>query len=60
MANQWFVRRKALTAKFLNTILAGGAVVMVSPLIWCEGEFGGRAAIVRAGLCPVCSWSPPR
>lgn len=38
-----------MTMTFLNTALTGGAVVMVSPLVWCEGEFGGRAIIVCAG-----------
>ena len=38
-----------MTMTFLNTAFAGGAVVMVSPPVWCEGEFGGRATIVCAG-----------
>ena len=49
IANQWFVRRKALTMTLLNTAFAGGAAVMVPLLAWCLGEFGWRATILGAG-----------
>ncbi len=48
IANQWFVRRKALTMTLLNTAFAGGAAVMVPLLAWCEGEFGWRATVLWA------------
>ena len=49
IANQWFVRRKALTMTLLNTAFAGGAAVMVPLLAWCEGEFGWSVTILWAG-----------
>ena len=49
IANQWFVRRKALTMTLLNTAFAGGAAVMVPSLSWCLREFGWRATILGAG-----------
>ena len=49
IANQWFVRRKALTMTLLNTAFAGGAAVMVPLLAWCEGEFGWRVTILCVG-----------
>ncbi len=49
IANQWFVRRKALTMTLLNTAFAGGAAVMVPLLSWCLGEFGWRTTILGAG-----------
>ena len=49
IANQWFVRRKALTMTLLNTAFAGGAAVMVPLLSWCLSEFGWRATILGAG-----------
>ena len=49
IANQWFVRRKALTMTLLNTAFAGGAAVMVPLLSWCLAEFGWRATILGAG-----------
>ena len=49
IANQWFVRRKALTMTLLNTAFAGGAAVMVPLLAWCEGAFGWRATVLWAG-----------
>ena len=49
IANQWFVRRKALTMTLLNTAFAGGAAVMVPLLSWCLGEFGWRVTILGAG-----------
>ena len=50
IANQWFVRRKALTMTLLNTAFAGGAAVMVPLLAWSQGEFGWRTTILGAGL----------
>lgn len=49
IANQWFVRRKALAMTLLNTTFAGGAALMVPLLAWCEGEFGWRVTILWAG-----------
>ena len=49
IANQWFVRRKALTMTMLNTAFAGGAAVMVPLLGWSEAQFGWRATILGAG-----------
>ena len=50
IANQWFVRRKALTMTLLNTAFAGGAAVMVPLLAWCLGEFGWRVTVLGAGV----------
>ena len=50
IANQWFVKRKALTMTLLNTAFAGGAAVMVPLLSWCLGEFGWRTTILGAGI----------
>ena len=50
IANQWFVRRKALAMTLLNTAFAGGAAVMVPLLAWCEGEFGWRTTILCVGV----------
>ena len=48
IANQWFVRRKALTMTLLNTAFAGGAAVMVPLLAWCQAQFGWRTTILCA------------
>ena len=49
IANQWFVRRKALTMTMLNTAFAGGAAMMVPLLGWSEAQFGWRSTILVAG-----------
>ena len=49
IANQWFVRRKALAMTLLNTTFAGGAALMVPLLAWCEGWLGWRVTILYTG-----------